>query len=202
MRGERQLLRAGEYLVGRASRQLPRKVREERYREWAAELPAILHDPRIRFAPLRAIRMLAYAADIFRGTTLTRARSRRGRRELIRSAVFTLMLVVCLALVPWNIWDITRSPGQPENYLRLGWGLLLLAWQISMLVRPAARATILIIATATAAGVAINLWNAEQDPADWVNYFCAGSLALGGLAMWFVWRWVRPRRGNAARKQV
>ena len=33
MRWERQLLRIGEYLVGRACRRLPGKVRDERYRE-------------------------------------------------------------------------------------------------------------------------------------------------------------------------
>jgi hypothetical protein len=40
MRGERWLLGGGEYLVGRAARRLPAEVREERCREWAAELPA------------------------------------------------------------------------------------------------------------------------------------------------------------------
>jgi hypothetical protein len=50
MRGERALLRLGESLVRRACRRLPRTVREDRYREWAAELPAILHDPEIRLA--------------------------------------------------------------------------------------------------------------------------------------------------------
>jgi hypothetical protein len=202
MRGERQLLRVGEYLVGRASKQLPRKLREERYREWVAELPAILHDPLIQFAPRRAIRMLAYAADTFRGTTLIQVRSRRGRLELIRTAVFTLMLVACLALMTWIIWDITRAPGQPMNYLNLVWGLLLVAWQISMLVRPAARATMLVIISAIATGVAISFWNAAQDRADWVNYFSAGSLALLGLALCLVWRWARNRRRSAARKQV
>jgi hypothetical protein len=202
MRGERQLLRLGECLVRGASRQLPRKVRDERYREWSAELPVILNDPEIRFAPGRAIRMIAYAADTFRGTTLTVARSRRRRRELIRTVVLTLMLVACLALIPWNIWDITRAPGQPANYLQLAWGLLLAAWQISMLVRPAARATMLIIATASAMGVAVNFWNAARGPADWVNYLCAGSLAVSGLVLWFVSRRTRTRRGNAAREQV
>ena len=66
MRAERALLRTGEYLVGRACRRLPPEIRDDRYREWAAELPAILHDPQIRLAPLRAVRMLL-AADHLRG---------------------------------------------------------------------------------------------------------------------------------------
>jgi hypothetical protein len=75
MRAERQLLRVGEYLVGRACRRLPPGAREERFREWTAELPAILRDPQSRPAPLRAIRMLAYAADTARGAALEPARS-------------------------------------------------------------------------------------------------------------------------------
>src|SRR5690349_13667662 len=31
--------------------ELPPDLREEQYREWAAELPAILHDPQARFGP-------------------------------------------------------------------------------------------------------------------------------------------------------
>jgi hypothetical protein len=58
MSGERLLLRAGEFLVSRACRRLPPDIREERYREWSAELPAILHDPQVRFAPRRAVRKL------------------------------------------------------------------------------------------------------------------------------------------------
>ena len=42
--GERWVLSAGEYLVARACRRLPAGIREERYREWVAELPVILHD--------------------------------------------------------------------------------------------------------------------------------------------------------------
>jgi Clp amino terminal domain, pathogenicity island component len=71
MRGERRLLRLGEYLVGRACQRLPPGVREERYREWTAELPVILQDPQVRFAPRRAVRMLGYAADMLRGTIMT-----------------------------------------------------------------------------------------------------------------------------------
>jgi hypothetical protein len=42
MRGERWLLRVGEFLVGRAARHLPAAARDERYQEWAAELPVQL----------------------------------------------------------------------------------------------------------------------------------------------------------------
>jgi hypothetical protein len=70
MRGERHALRAGEYLVSRACRRLPARIREERYQEWLAELPVILHDSGVGPAPLRVVRMLAFAADTLRGTTL------------------------------------------------------------------------------------------------------------------------------------
>ena len=70
MRGERHALRAGEYLVSRACRRLPARIREERYQEWLAELPVILHDREAGPAPLRVVRMLAFAADTLRGTAL------------------------------------------------------------------------------------------------------------------------------------
>ena len=70
MRGERHALRAGEYLVSRACRRLPARTREERYQEWLAELPVILHDREAGPAALRVVRMLAFAADTLRGTTL------------------------------------------------------------------------------------------------------------------------------------
>jgi hypothetical protein len=70
MRGERWLLRMGEFLVGRAARHLPAAARVERYQEWAAELPVVLHDPDIRPAAARAARMLWFAADTLRGAAL------------------------------------------------------------------------------------------------------------------------------------
>jgi hypothetical protein len=48
-------------------------TRDERYREWAAEVPAILHDPDIRFALLRSARALRFAAG-----TITSAPRIRG----------------------------------------------------------------------------------------------------------------------------
>jgi hypothetical protein len=201
MRGERQLLRLGEYLVRRASRQLPRKTRGERYTEWAAELPVILRDPQVRPAPRRAIRMLAYAADTFRGTTLTRVRSRRRRLELAMAAVLRLLLVACLALVTWIIWTIAREPGQPLNYLQLAWCLLLVAWEISMLVRPAARSTKLMVA-GNLMGMAYNLAYAAQHRGDWVNYLLAAGFVLVLAASLLAVRWAHARQGSASRRQA
>jgi hypothetical protein len=70
MRGERWLLRVGEFLVGRGARHLPAAARDQRYQEWAAELPVILGDPEIRPAAARAARMLWFAADTLRGAAL------------------------------------------------------------------------------------------------------------------------------------
>jgi hypothetical protein len=70
MRGERSALRAGEYLVSAACRRLPARIRQEQYQEWLAELPVILRDRDAGPAPLRVIRMLAFAADTLRGTAL------------------------------------------------------------------------------------------------------------------------------------
>ncbi|HKD88683.1 MAG TPA: hypothetical protein VKB62_09150 [Streptosporangiaceae bacterium] len=99
MRGERQLLQLGEYLVGRACQRLPQGTRADRYREWAAELPAILHDPQVRFAARRALRMLGYAADTFRATTGASAMS----AALLRSPAVLMAVFVGLYVYagPW-----------------------------------------------------------------------------------------------------
>ena len=62
--------RLAGHLIRRACRRLPDDIRDERYREWAAELPAILDDPGIRFGPRRCARALRYAA----GTILSARR--------------------------------------------------------------------------------------------------------------------------------
>ena len=58
------------HLISLACRRLPPRTRQERYQEWAAELPAILRDPGAGPAPVRVVRMLAFAADTLRGTAL------------------------------------------------------------------------------------------------------------------------------------
>jgi len=190
MRGERPLLGLGEFVVRQACRRLPHEAGQERYREWAAELPAILHDPQIRPAPRRAARMLAYAADTMRGTAMTPPV--RGRHRATReSAGLDLFLAVGLVLVAWDIWDIMRAPEHALNYLQLTWALLLVAYPLSTLVRSAGRVTVLISISSPLAGVVVSLWNAAQAPADWVNYFWAAFLFLCSLSMWLADRWAR-----------
>ena len=186
MRGEALLLRAGEYLLGRACKRLPQDIREERYREWAAELPAILHDPQAGLAAVRAVRMLAYAADTLRGTIMPSARA---RRRTPMTVLLRLILAAGLVNVAWNTWTIMRSPGHALNFADLAWSLLLVAWPVSMLLRPAARVTALILISGNLAGVAVTVWNAAQAPGDWVHYFLAASLVLLLLAWWLASRW-------------
>jgi hypothetical protein len=192
MRAERYLLRLGEYLVGRACQRLPKDIREESYQEWAAELPAILHDRQIRLAPRRAVRMLGYAADTFRGAALTHVSARRQVPAM--TAALSLLLLAGLAAVTWSTWSIVRAPEHPLNYLQLAWSLLLVALPISMLARSAARVTTLIMISCTLPGAAISLWDAAQAPGDWVNYFAAAWLIMVLLVLWLVSRWARTRR--------
>ncbi len=58
--------RLADHLIRRACRRLPGEAGDERYREWAAELPAILSDPDIGSGLRRSARALRYAAGISR----------------------------------------------------------------------------------------------------------------------------------------
>lgn len=132
MRWERQLLSIGEYLVGRACRRLPGKMRDERYWEWTAELPAILHDPDTRLAAHRAVRMLCYAVDTIRGTALTSGKARR-RPTVRRTAVIGLRILPELAGVGVLIWGTLITPGGGVHLmlatcLIYGVGRLILLW--------------------------------------------------------------------------
>jgi hypothetical protein len=177
MRGERRLLRLGEYLVRRACQQLPQDIREERYREWAAELPAILHDPQIRFAPRRAARMLGYAADTLRGTIMTPGRARNQISRLF-AAADSLFPVIGLVVVALNAWAVVQAPGDGQNYLQLAWTLLFVAYLIRKRVHPAGRMTRLLGISAIVALAGVYLWSAARAPGDWVNYVLAALLLL------------------------
>ena len=101
MRGERRLLRIGEYLIARACRHLPAGARDERYREWVAELPAILRDPGVRPAPRRAGRMLRYASGTIRGTALPPGNARRVVAHLARPVAPFLTAGLVIYLLGW-----------------------------------------------------------------------------------------------------
>ena len=198
MRGERRLLRAGEYLVRGACQRLPQDIREERYREWAAELPAILHDPQVRLALWRAVRMLGYAADSLRGTIMTPDRA-RGRIPRVSAAVDLLFPVAALAVLALNVWSIVQGPRDVQNYMYAAWGLLLVAHAIRKQVRPAGRLTALLGISAILALGAVLLWNAAHAPGDWVYYFLAAALLLPllvGLPLAWWLRRLQARTGG------
>ena len=190
MRGERQLLRFGEYLVRRACQRLPQDLREERYREWAAELPAILHDPQVRPAPRRAVRMLGYAADTARGAALAPGTA-RGRISRTSAALDRLFPVAGLVAVALEIWAIVQAPGDGLNYLRLAWSLFFVAYLIRKRVHFAGRATALLGIGALLALAAVYLVQAAQAPGDWVNYFMAALVILPLLVGLPVAWWLR-----------
>jgi DivIVA domain-containing protein len=115
MRGERRLLRIGEYLIARACRHLPAGARDERYREWAAELPAILDDPGVRPAARRAARMLRYASGTIRGTALTPGSARRVMALTAGTAASWIIAFLVDYLLGW-----TKNP-RDWPYLVIGW---------------------------------------------------------------------------------
>ena len=62
------LQRLADRRIRRACRRLPEDMREECYREWAAELPAILGDRGGARGFVRAVRALSYSAGVSRAT--------------------------------------------------------------------------------------------------------------------------------------
>lgn len=196
MRAEPALLRIGEYLVRRACRRLPPDTRGERYREWAAELPAILHDREIRLAPYRAVRMLGYAADTLRGTARASGRARRGPAAP-SSILPGVLFMAALGSMVFEIRDLVRDPGHWVNYVLVAWSLVLAAWPVSQYLRSGARITGLIVISSLIAGEVIYISNAVQAPGDWVNYLAAAWFILLYLTWWLVRRWVRAGRDKA-----
>jgi DivIVA domain-containing protein len=117
MRGEGRLLRIGEYLIARACRHLPAEARDERYREWVAELPAILRDPGVRPAARRAARMLGYASGTIRGTALTPGSARRVLAHTAKAAAPWLITAMWVNLLGWA--------KTPQYWIYAGIGCLL-----------------------------------------------------------------------------
>jgi len=198
VRAERRLLRAGEYLVARACRRLPPEVRDERCREWAAELPVILHDRQVRFAPWRAVRMLGYAADTLRGAAMTPGKT----PGAIRRPYVLLFLVICLVSAAANTWAIVQAPEDGQYYLGLTWSLLFAAYFIGCLAHAPERMSTVLLFSAALALEVLMVWQVVQAPRDWVNYFQAAELGLALLAgLLFVLRvrWFRRLLARARR---
>jgi hypothetical protein len=136
VKGERWALSAGEYLVARACRRLPAGIREERYREWMAELPVILHDRDAGPALLRVVRMLAFAADALRGTTLAagayryQGAHRRGDFENNHALAFSLLAVSGLLALPafegWMVYQLIFGASLVFSASLTAWGLFYL----------------------------------------------------------------------------
>ncbi len=81
------ILGLAERTIRLACWRLPQADRDERYREWTAELPAILHDPDVRPAPRRTLRVLLFALDQHRGIRLSRPKISRVMDVLAGSAL-------------------------------------------------------------------------------------------------------------------
>jgi hypothetical protein len=197
MSGERRVLRLGEYMVRHACQRLPQEIREEHYREWAAELPAILHDPQVRPAPWRAVRMLVYAADTLRGTALTPGWT-RGRRPRLSAAGDLLFLVAALVLAALNTWSIVQTPGDWQKYVLPAWSVLFVAYLTRKRVHPAGRMTALLYTSSTLTLVA---WNAAQG--NWLNYIFAALVFIPLPILLLAW-WLRvamPARGRHAPRE-
>jgi DivIVA domain-containing protein len=126
VRGERGLLRIGEYLVGRAARLLPGEIRDERRREWTAELPAILRDRDTRLAAHRAARMLRYAAGTAWGTARA-AGGARGRLTAVRAVVAGLCAASVLAVVVTDTFRAVQGTGDWVPYFWIAAGGMYLA---------------------------------------------------------------------------
>jgi hypothetical protein len=119
VRGDRSLLRIGGYLIGFASRLLPGEIRDERYREWTAELPAILEDPDTRLAAHRAARMLGYAAGAVWGSALA-AGGARGRLTAVMALVVGLLAVSSLMGMVLGIQGTAHGSGDWVHPARPG----------------------------------------------------------------------------------
>jgi len=134
VRGERLLLGIGGYLIAVASRLLPGEIRDERCREWAAELPAILRDRDTRLAAHRAVRMFSYAAGAVWGSALA-AGGARGRLTAIMAVVVGLFTANSLTAMVWGILGVATSPGDWVHYYLIAAGVLYLAGLGLALVR-------------------------------------------------------------------
>jgi hypothetical protein len=181
--------RVAGYLIRRACRRLPDDTREERYREWTSELPAILHDPGVRFAPRRSARTLFYAADTLRSTRSLRRAAGSPRRHSYRGPVTPGVLLTWPAL-------IRRAGAGVGIYL----GVVALTIALITLFHPDNVWPLTLMLVAGAGFVTFCLISLAR--ADEVRYlpkwgwalFCIFSIPFGGIMYLTIGRVRRPHR--------
>jgi hypothetical protein len=120
--------RIAEYVIRRACAHLPGDLREERYREWTAEIPAILHDSDVPLGLLRFARALRYAAGTWafsrrlaRGSAARHVASpsaggwanRSHRRALARPRLPDGTLFGIAAVLAWITILVAAGRGSP-----------------------------------------------------------------------------------------
>lgn len=164
-----------EHLIRRACRRLPGDTRDERYREWAAELPAILHDPGVRLAVTRSARALTYAAGAYRSARHLRRAAGNSRRDVRQADI--------AADVP-GTWA-SRSGLRPLSRPRLADGVI-----------PAITGVLLWLTL-------IVIIHAFPPSGSW-NYLCAAAgviaevLVVAGIVRFILW--IRRQSGHARRR--
>jgi hypothetical protein len=174
--------RIAEYLIHRACRHLPDDIRDERCREWTSELPAILDDPAVRFAPLRSASALFYAVDSAR-STCSLHRATRGSLTLTREALILRTIAgvrIYLSVVALTIVLIMLS--HPDN-----------AWPLALIfVAAAGFVTLCLTSLARAAEVRyLPKWG-------WA-LFSTVSVPFGGILYLSIGRVRGPRRTASGR---
>jgi Phospholipase_D-nuclease N-terminal len=185
-----------ERRIRRACRRLPDDVREECYREWVAELPAILGDPGSGRGFFRALRALSYSAGIARATRRLR-RVSGGRGVHARHA----------PAVPWRDGAPPAIPRGPAFRATVGVGIwLIFVVAFVALVRLLqANSFWLILPGFLAAAGFVAFCLADLARAAEVRYLpkwgwalvCLLSVPLGGIMYLSVGRY--PRAQSAAR---
>jgi hypothetical protein len=118
--------RVAERVIRGGCRRLPGDVGSERYREWTAELPAILVDPDLRSPLARTARMLRYAVGTYRTCRKLPGKAGRPRpvswssqsrrRPLGRPAFPDGSFVAIAAIVTWVVVIVLVRSHPPVGY--------------------------------------------------------------------------------------
>ena len=187
MSGTPHVQRIAERLIRASCRRLPGELRAERYQEWSAELPAILHDETICSGLIRAMRALSYSVGV---STATRRLSRGDGRS--RSTRASGSRDGAIHVKPGNL-AVNATAG-------LAAWLLTVFLTVSLLRAFPSQGWVVVISLVPAAGFAV-FCLADLARADAVRYLpkwawaliCVAQIPSGGIAYLSVGRVGRAR---------